>query len=76
MGWWIYLSGVIITALIWVLIAYRDWNKGDDITMYDILVYSVSSLLSWVGFIVSILAYLTWFLNEHANDVIIKGKKR
>ena len=75
MVWWIYFSGVIITALMCVLIAYRDWNKGGDVTMYDILVYSVSSFLSWVGFIVSVFAYLTWLINEHRNDVIIKGKK-
>ena len=72
---WIYFSGVVITALIWVLIAYRDWNKGKDITINNILAYSVSSLLSWVGFIVIVIFCLAWFLNEHINDVIIKGKK-
>ena len=75
MGWWIYLSGVIITALIWVLIAYRDWNKGNDTTMENVLSYSLSSLLSWAGLIVIVIACLLWFLDEHANDVIIEGKK-
>ena len=75
MGLWIYLSGVIITALIWISIAYRDWNKGKDITMDNILSYSVSSLLSWIGFIVITIVHLAWFLNEHINDVVIKGKK-
>ena len=72
---WFYLSGVIIVALIWIFIAYRDWNKGNDITMNNILAYSVSSLLSWIGFIVIVIVCLAWFLNEHVNDVIIKGKK-
>ena len=76
MGWWIYFSGVITTALIWILIAYRDWNKGKNITIDNILAYSTSSLLSWVGFIGIVIACLALFLNKHINDVVIKGKKR
>ena len=76
MGLWIYLSGVIATVILCLVFIYKDWSNNVDTKLSDILMYITISLASWVTIIFLIVYKISFFLGEHSEDVVIKGKNR
>lgn len=71
MGLWIYLSGVLIIAVVLSIKCYSKWNDNIDITVGDIFFSVLISILSWIG----IILLMGVFIEKHCNDVVIEGKK-
>ena len=44
MGWWIYLSGVLIATAVLLIRYYRIWSDNIDITVGDIVLYILGGL--------------------------------
>lgn len=71
MGWWIYLSGVLGALLCVVYMGYVDWREGNDITLADVFVHIIFTLLSWFAFLYLIVNIFSY----NIDTIIIKGKK-
>lgn len=68
----IWALGVYLTiGLIWgVMLVYKDWKNGRDITLWDIIL-ALAVCLVWIVLLPTILAEMD--LDE---IVILKGKKK
>lgn len=73
---WFYLTFCFINLVVLGWITYRDYSNGEDTTLGWLLWYAFLTVLSLVGTLLIITAFSCSFIEEHHDDVIIKGKKK
>ena len=70
----IYLLGCFITLIIAILLVFIDY-KYDEIfvlTVKDLLMLILFIILSYVGTLLILIAFIDWLVREKGNKVIFK----
>ena len=69
----VYISGYVVAFICFGIDIFKDWYRGKDISLGEIVFMFVASIASWFIAIPSIIHHFSKFLNSDV--VIIKGRK-
>ena len=72
----IYLLGCFITLIIIAILIYLDYKTDDNFvfTVKELLTLIVFVILSYVGTILVLIAFIDWLIKEKGNKIIFKKK--
>ena len=73
---WIYLSGVLVVLVIWVILNYIVYKRNHKlkITSSEIVYYGFTMICSWVGVGVNIIVFIIWWALK--NETIFSFEKK
>lgn len=73
----IYLYGCLVSLLLELLEILRKHFNGEDFIVKNLVVTIVGVLFSWLGALLSSLAFLhNWYILKGENLVLLKGRKK